>query len=132
MKALALALLLAAPKAAEPWQHVASDEAGRFLLDPDSLRRSGQRVRFRLSFVTDAPRADGVVDEIFEMTIDCRRRHLILGRGVLRRQTRQYPDGTSVAVFTEVRPMRRGPARRQAAPILPGSPQEAVMRRVCA
>lgn len=74
---LALALLLQALPApgSLPWEEVSTDQDGRNAIDPGSLRRTGDVVRFTMRVIFHNPAAfEGMTVLTMRMAIDCQRR----------------------------------------------------------
>ncbi|HVQ09352.1 MAG TPA: surface-adhesin E family protein [Allosphingosinicella sp.] len=76
LSTLAVALAaqaLPAPGAVQ-WEEVARDGAGRYAIDPASIVREGDRVRFLMRATGAQANADGTSAAVVRYLIDCRRR----------------------------------------------------------
>ena len=78
---LTLAALLAAqpalpgPGATVTWEQIVADADGRILIDPASIRREGDRVRFTVRMVTAEGREGAnFAEAIMAVVLDCRAR----------------------------------------------------------
>lgn len=78
MTILTLAAALAAQALPAPgavfWEPVSEDSGGRYSIDPASLVRDGDRVRFLMRAFAARAEADGVDSAVVRYVIDCRRR----------------------------------------------------------
>lgn len=127
-----IAILLAQIIAVEPlpvpadvadarWELVAAQQGGRLFIDPASIARAGDAVRFRIRIFADNPGAGFARSIVVETEFDCARRTatvhsertLVADGGLL--NTREIPA-----------------EQRRARPVRRDSPlNEAVFRRVC-
>lgn len=67
------AQVLPAPGAVT-WEQAAQDDGGRYAIDPASLRRDGDKVRFVMRAEPAHAQADGTNLAVVRYVIDCRRR----------------------------------------------------------
>lgn len=63
---------LPAPGAVQ-WEEVAQDGGGRYAIDPASIARDGDKVRFLMRAVAAQANADGTGMAVVRYVIDCRR-----------------------------------------------------------
>lgn len=56
------------------WEQVAQDGGGRYAIDPASLARDGEKVRFLMRAEAAQAQADGTDMAVVRYVIDCRRR----------------------------------------------------------
>jgi hypothetical protein len=56
------------------WEEVAQDSGGRYSIDPASVVREGNRVRFLMRALAARPEADGTSSAVVRYLIDCRAR----------------------------------------------------------
>lgn len=64
---------LPAPGAVQ-WEEVGQDSGGRYLIDPTSIVRSGDRVRFVMRAFAAQAEADGTSSAVGRFLLDCRAR----------------------------------------------------------
>jgi hypothetical protein len=64
---------LPAPGAVQ-WEEVAQDGGGRYAIDPASIARDGDKVRFVMRATGAAANADGTSVAVVRYVMDCRRR----------------------------------------------------------
>jgi hypothetical protein len=78
MTILTLAAALAAQTLPAPgavqWEEVAQDGGGRYAIDPGSIARDGDKVRFVMRAVGAQANPDGTSAAVVRYVIDCRRR----------------------------------------------------------
>lgn len=73
-----LAVLPAAPAAAETWVRVGGDEKAVEYVDADSLKRSGDEIRFRHQVRFAAPRSEGFDRATFASVASCASRKWVM------------------------------------------------------
>jgi hypothetical protein len=72
--AAALAAQVLPAPGAVTWQEAAQDSGGRYAIDPASIRRDGDRVRFLMRATAAAAEPDGTSSAVVRYLIDCRAR----------------------------------------------------------
>jgi hypothetical protein len=125
--ALALLLVLASGQPAARWEVVSASPEGRLLIDRATLRRAGDEVAFRISYVHASPAPGAIAEELMDLRIDCRRSEMIITASLMRRALERVSDKLWLEEATELRAIEMA-----AKPIAPGSEQEALMERACA
>lgn len=72
--AMALAAQALPAPAAVQWEEVAQDSGGRYSIDPTSIARTGDRVRFLMRAFAARAEPDGTSSAVVRYLIDCRAR----------------------------------------------------------
>ena len=116
----ALALNLQPAPGAIAWEPVGGDEAGTYAIDPASIARDGDIVRFQLRATAARAEADGTSWATVRYMIDCRRRTVAAEAADFYRL-----DGTLVSS------RRAGNGWGEAEPIGDQRARFQVFRRVC-
>jgi hypothetical protein len=102
------------------WEAVAEDGTGHYAIDPGSIARDGDSVRFLLHAVSPRAESDGANSAVVRYVVDCRRRTVAAESADFYR-----PDGR----FAYSR--QRGGGWGEAEALGPQRSQSAVFRRIC-
>lgn len=121
LTAALLAQSLPAPGSAQ-WENVGSPNAGiSFALDPASIARTGDRVTFRMRTTREPADEEGVNVAIMASTMDCRARTATMNAIDLYKADGSFARSVPQSSFDD-----------DPQPVINGSPQQAILTRVCA
>jgi hypothetical protein len=102
------------------WEAVAEDGTGRYAIDPASIARDGDSVRFLLRAISPRTETDGVRSAIVRYVVNCRQRTVAAESADFYRE-----DGTFA--YTH----ERGSGWGEPEALGPQRSQSSVFRRVC-
>ena len=116
----AVALAAQLPQDLATWPALSEDDDGEYFLDPDSVERNGDVVRFRMRGLSRMTRPDGMATLVSRQAVDCARRTMTTIDGFI------YDRSGTLMRSAEI------PREAQVAePIRAGSAQDRARERLC-